>query len=56
MSELGWMWLAPARQSLENIMQLLRAGALLLILWEVMILLASLISLQPPKPARRRGS
>jgi hypothetical protein len=56
MNELVWMSLAPALRSLEVVTQLLMAGALLFILWEVMILLASLISLQPPRPARRRGS
>jgi len=55
MSELGWMSLAPALQSLEVLMQLLLAGALLFILWEVMSLLASLISLQPPRLACHRG-
>ena len=56
MNELVWMSLAPALQSLEIVGRLLLAGALLFILWEVMLLLASLISLQPPRPARRRGS
>lgn len=56
MNELVWMSLAPALQSLEMVMRLLLAGALLFILWEVTILLATLISFQPPRPARRRGS
>jgi uncharacterized membrane protein YvlD (DUF360 family) len=49
MNEIGPLAVAPVLQGLTVATQLLLAGAFLVVLWEVMILLASLISLQPPR-------
>ena len=56
MNEFGLLPFAPVLESLRIVMNVLLVGALLVILSEVIILLANLISLHPPRSARRRQS